>query len=107
MQSKISSLSIRTKFEVAFLILCKCVLEGTIILTFTPITKLKKCVDQSNSRFYDAAVLHCGLFILTIMNSKPLRWLVLRGLQTIRVRLRRPSGVLPTLENFLAFHNFY
>ena len=34
---------------------------------------------------------------------KPLRWLVLRGLRTLRVRLRRPSGVLPALKIF--FHS--
>ena len=37
---------------------------------------------------------------------KPLRWLALRGLRTLRVRLKRPSGVLPALYNFLAFNNF-
>ena len=37
--------------------------------------------------------------------NKPLRWLALRGLRTLCVRLRRPSGVLLALYNFLAFNN--
>ena len=39
--------------------------------------------------------------------DRPLRWLGLRGLRTLRVRLRRPSGVLPALYNLLAFNNFH
>ena len=37
---------------------------------------------------------------------KALRWPALRGLQTLRVCLRRPSGVIPALQNFLVFNNF-
>ena len=41
------------------------------------------------------------------MNYKPLRWLPLRGLRTLRVILRRPSGVLPALSIAPPSYNVY
>ena len=40
-----------------------------------------------------------------LIYNKPLRWLALHSLRTLRVRLRRPLGVLPALQNFLSFNN--
>ena len=44
-----------------------------------------------------------GLFPIS---SKQLRWLALRGLQTLRVCFRRTLGGLLALYNFLALNNF-
>ena len=41
-----------------------------------------------------------------VMIQAPLCWFAVRGLRTLCLRLRRPSGVLSALKIFPAFNNF-